>query len=77
MGKLQDKRIELAKRILDTTDAATLALVEDALTSDRHYRFSSAQIKEFEAILDNMRSDRTASYAWTDVKKHARARVAK
>ncbi|MBS1583579.1 MAG: hypothetical protein JST66_15365 [Bacteroidetes bacterium] len=77
MGKLQDKRIELAKKVLDTTDPATLAIVEDALSHERHYQFSPEQVKELDAILDRMRNGRSATYTWADVKKRARARTAR
>ncbi|HEX2616118.1 MAG TPA: hypothetical protein VHL57_01185 [Flavobacteriales bacterium] len=77
MGKLQDKRIELAKKILDTTDPATLAIVEDALSGKGHYQFSPEQVKEFEAIRERMRSSKSPSYSWAEVKKRARGRLAK
>lgn len=75
MGKLQDKRIELAKKILDTTDPDKLAVVEDALNGTGYYQFSEAQIKEFEVLLKDQRSGQAPTYSWAEVKKRARARV--
>ena len=76
MGKLHDKRIELAKRILDTTDADKLARVEDALEESRPYAFTAAQIKEFKAIRDRIRSGSVPTYTLDEVKRRAKRRIA-
>ena len=75
MGKLQDKRIELAKRILDTTDADKLARVEDALEETRPYVFSAAEVKEFKAIRDRIRNGSVTTYTLEEVKRRAKQRV--
>jgi len=68
MGKLQDKRIELAKRLLDTTDARTLDLIEHVLTAGQVQRFSEEEIAEFEAIAEGMRKGTIKSMPWEEVR---------
>lgn len=68
MGKLQDKRIELAKRVLDTTDAKTLDLIDHVLTAGKVQEFTKEEIAEFEAIADGMRKGTIKSVPWEEVR---------
>ena len=72
MGKLTEKRIELAKRILDTTDARRLAMVEDALNGGGEHAFTPTQIKEFKAIRDRIRNGAVPTYSFQQVKTRAK-----
>lgn len=76
MGKLTDKRIELARRVLDTVDARKLALVEEALDGSAEQAFTPAQIKEFKAIRDRIRSGSVPTWSLQEVKRRAKKHVA-
>ncbi|MFT3884520.1 MAG: hypothetical protein QM724_03545 [Flavobacteriales bacterium] len=52
MSNLHDKRIALAKKILDTTDAMTLARVEHVLGDPVPYQIPEEEIRLFEEQLD-------------------------
>ena len=71
MGKQQDKRIELAKRILDTTDKATLDAVEIALFGPAPIKFTKKEIEEMEEQVDRIRNGDDRSYTWAEVKRSA------
>ncbi|MBP6310704.1 MAG: hypothetical protein KA408_00425 [Flavobacteriales bacterium] len=71
MGKKEDKRIELAKRVLDTTDTKTLAMVEHVLSAGTEQQFNEAEIKEFIAISEGMSNGTIKSIPWSDVKAKA------
>ncbi|MEZ4739194.1 MAG: hypothetical protein R2818_07500 [Flavobacteriales bacterium] len=68
MGKLQDKRIELAKRVLDTTDAKTLDIIDQVLMAGQEQRFTKAEIEEFEAIIEGMKKGTIKSLPWEEVR---------
>lgn len=68
MGKLQDKRIELAKLVLDTTDAKTLDLIDHVLMAGQVQDFSEKEIAEFEAISEGMRKGTIKSIPWEEVR---------
>ena len=55
MGKQPDRRIDLAKRVLDTTDPKTLDIIDHTLMAGQVQRSTEAEIEEFEAIADGMR----------------------
>ena len=76
MGKLTDKRIELARRVLDTVDARKLALVEEALDGSAEQAFTPAQIKEFKAIRDRIRSGSVPTWSLQEGKRRAKKHVA-
>lgn len=69
MGKQQDKRIELAKRILDTTDEAKLDLVAAALNDPKPYVLPEAEIKAFEDYLERYERGEEKPKEWSSVKR--------
>lgn len=75
MGKLTDKRIELAKRVLDTTDADKLARVEEALSNGALYAFTPAEVKKFKAIRDKIRNGEGVTFTAEEVKRRAKRRL--
>lgn len=68
MGKLQDKRIELAKRVLDTTDAKTLDIIDHVLMAGHIQHFTETEIAEFEAISDAMQKGTIKGIPWKEVR---------
>ena len=77
MGKQQDKRIELAKQILDTTDKATLDAVEIALVGLAPIKFTKKEISEMEKQVDRVLKGEERSYTWAEVKRSAIRRTRK
>lgn len=75
MGKLTDKRIELARRVLDTVDARKLAMVEEALDGGTEQAFTPAQLREFKAIRDRIRSGAVPTYSLQEVKRRAKKHI--
>ncbi len=67
MTKLSDKRIAIAKQVLETTDLAKLEAVEEVLRG--RMEFSPAEIAEFEAQLERIDRGGEETVAWSDVKK--------
>ena len=77
MGKQENKRIELAKRILDTTDTKTLDMVAHVLGAGKVQPFTEAEIEEFEAIAAGMRDGTIKSIPWKDAKAKALRAIGK
>lgn len=77
MGKQQDKRIELAKRVLDTTDKATLDAVEIALIGPAPIKFTKKEIEEMEEQVDRIKNGDDRSFTWAEVKRSAIRRTPK
>lgn len=71
MSKLAEKRIALAKQVLETTDAGRLEALEDVLRGA--VDFSAAQIAGFKEQLGRIERGEERTSSWTEVKK----RVAK
>ena len=71
MSKLAEKRIALAKQVLETTDAGKLEALEEVLRGA--VDFSAAQIAGFEAQLERIERGEERTSSWAEVKK----RVAK
>lgn len=71
MGKKEDKRIELAKRVLDTTDTKTLAMVEYVLSAGTEQQFNEEEIEEFMVISAGMSNGTIKSIPWAEVKTKA------
>jgi len=71
MTKLTDLKLSLAKRILDSTDADQLRVVDDLLSEGGPVRLTAKE----KAELDQDHSDFTAgkgrNYSWAEVKAHA------
>lgn len=67
MTKLAEKRIAIAKQVLETTDLAKLEAVEDVLRGQME--FSDAEITEFEMQLERIDSGAEGSASWAEVKK--------
>jgi len=68
MGKQPDRRIDLAKRVLDTTDPKTLDIIDHISMAGQVQRFTEAEIEEFEAIADGMRKGTIKSIPWEEVR---------
>ena len=71
MSKLAEKRIALAKQVLETTDAGKLEALEEVLRGA--VDCSAAQIAGFEAQLERIERGEEHTSSWAEVKK----RVAK
>jgi len=71
MSKTADKRIELARRVLDTTDTKTLTILEHVLSAGELQQFSEPEIDEFKAISEGMRNGTIKSIPWSEVKAKA------
>ncbi len=67
MSKLAEKRIALAKQVLETTDAGKLEALEEVLRGS--VDFSPEQIAEFEAQLARIERGEEPTSSWSDVKK--------
>ncbi|HQV74122.1 MAG: hypothetical protein KBA60_00325 [Flavobacteriales bacterium] len=77
MGKQQDKRIELAKRLLDTTDEVTLGIVSAALDVPKPYAIPESEIKAFEDYLARYERGEVEPKEWSAIKRKLTRRVAK
>lgn len=71
MGKLQDKRIELARMVLDTTDKDRLMAVEIALLGMPPLEFSAKELEAMEAEADRAEKGEDRTYTWAEVKRSA------
>lgn len=69
MGKLQDKRIELAKLVLDTTDKTRLEAVEIALLGVPPAEISEADLKDLERQVARIDRGEEKLHSWSEVKK--------
>lgn len=67
MTKLADKRIAIAKQVLETTDLAKLEAVEEVLRG--RIEFSPAEIAEFETQLELIDRGEELTVSWAEVKK--------
>lgn len=80
MSSLAEQKIALAKRILETNDAALLRSV-DELVSGRPYTFSAEELASFERIREAHLAGKGNSSTWPEVRKRVRkaaeARVVK
>lgn len=75
MGKQEDKRIALAKRVLDTTDATTLSALESVLDHGPIMHMPESRIKELEALRDRADRGEVELSSWPDVKRRIRRRL--
>lgn len=72
MSKLAEKRIALAKQVLETVDAGKLAALEEVLRGA--VSFTPAQIAEFEAQLARIEAGTERTSSWAEVKKRVTKR---
>ncbi|MEZ4789634.1 MAG: hypothetical protein R2811_06405 [Flavobacteriales bacterium] len=77
MGKLQDKRIELAKLILETTDKTRLEAVEIALLGTPPVSFTAQEIRAMEELADRAERGEDPTFSWSEVKRSALRRTRK
>lgn len=71
MGKLQDKRIELAKLVLETTDKTRLDAVEIALLGAPPASFTAEEIRAMEEAADRAERGDDPTFSWSEVKRSA------
>ncbi|MDQ3101514.1 MAG: hypothetical protein M3R08_09010 [Bacteroidota bacterium] len=74
MGKQAEKKIELAKKILDLEDADMLRSV-DELVNGGPFKLSKAELEEVKAIRDQHLKGKGSSDSWPNVKKRMQALV--
>ncbi|HRH69104.1 MAG TPA: hypothetical protein PLB89_06340 [Flavobacteriales bacterium] len=75
MGKLQDKRIELAKRVLETTDEVTLNIVAAALNDPKPYSLPESEIKAFEDYMERYERGEVKPKEWSAVRRKVTRRT--
>lgn len=66
MSKLADKRITIAKQVLETTDLGKLEAIEDVLRGT--VALSAAEITELEVQLARIDRGEEATSTWAEVK---------
>lgn len=74
MGKQAEKKIELARKILDTQDEDLLRSVEE-LVNGGPFKLSKVELKEVKEIRDRHIQGDGGSSSWPDVKKRVQAIV--
>ena len=74
MDKQAEKKIELAKKILDLEDADMLRSV-DELVNGGPFKLSKAELKEVKAIRDRHLKGGGSSDSWLNVKKRMQTLV--
>jgi hypothetical protein len=67
MSKLAEKRIALAKQVLETVDAGKLEAVEEVLRGS--VSFTAAQVADLEAQLVRIEAGTEHTSSWAEVKK--------
>lgn len=72
MGTLIEKRFELARHDPDTVVTGRLGMVKEALDDGAVQAFTPAQLREFKAIRDRIRSGAVPTYSLQDVKRRAK-----
>ena len=77
MGKLQDKKVELAQLLLAETDLKTLELVEHALLGAPPLHFTESEIKDLERQVERLDNGEEKRHAWSDVKKRLEGKLLK
>ncbi|HQV52445.1 MAG: hypothetical protein IPI00_09725 [Flavobacteriales bacterium] len=77
MGKLQDKKVELAQLLLAETDPKTLELVEHALLGVPPLHFTESEIKDLEKQVARINSGEEKLHSWSDVKKRLEGKLRK
>lgn len=75
MGKQADKRIDLARRVLETTDKTVLDAIEIALLGRAPARFTRKELAEMEAIADRVERGDEKGRSWPAVKREALRRA--
>lgn len=68
MGKLAERKVALAKHILETRDEAFLNTV-DALVSGGAFHLSKTELDELDTIMERHRSGDGRSASWPEVRK--------
>ena len=74
MSKQAEKRIALAKEILNTTDPMRLEAVEIALAGNGAPVFTEAQVVEFERFLERYERGEEKATSWSSVKRRLAAK---
>ncbi|MBK7384033.1 MAG: hypothetical protein IPI81_12015 [Flavobacteriales bacterium] len=69
MSKQAEKRIALAKRVLETTDKTKLEAVEIALLGPAPVKFTKKELDEMELLADRMEQGHDPSHSWAEVKR--------
>lgn len=75
MGKLAEKKVALAARILNTDDERILRSVDEVLERAGTFALSSAELAELDAIRERHLIGQGNSSSWADVKKRIRKRM--
>ncbi len=69
MSKLNDRRVAITKRIMETKDARTLDAVAKMLEGSGHAAFSAEEVAGFEEILKAHQASDGRSVSWAVLKK--------
>ncbi len=76
MGKLAEKRVAIAKRILETEDEGLLNTM-DELVNGRQFKLTAADIRDLDRISAKYKAGEGKTYTWPEVKKRLQASIAK
>lgn len=68
MGKLAERKVALAKQILETQDEALLDSL-DALVNGGTFHLSKTELDELDGIMERHRSGDGRSSSWPEVKR--------
>lgn len=69
MSKLNDRRVAITKRIMETKDARTLDAVAKILEGSGHAAFSADEVAGFEEILKAHQAGDGRSVSWTVLRR--------
>ncbi|MEZ4790428.1 MAG: hypothetical protein R2811_10455 [Flavobacteriales bacterium] len=75
MGKLAEKKVALAARILNTDDERVLRSIDEVLDRAGAFSLSTADLAELDAIRERHLTGQGNSSSWADVKKRIRKRM--
>ena len=69
MSKLNDRRVAIAKRIMEVKDAHALDAIAKFLDGRAHLAFTEEEVKGFEAILEAHKARDGRSVPWPVLRK--------
>lgn len=69
MSKLNDQRVAITKRIMETKDPRQLEVIASYLDGRAHLEFTPEEIKSFEEILAKHRAGEGRSSSWPEVRR--------
>lgn len=76
MGKLAEKRVAIAKRILETEDEGLLNTM-DELVNGHQFTLSASDMRELDQIAAKYKAGKGKTYTWPEVKKRLQASISR